>query len=112
MMVLNEKMIKMGFVLFLMFFLFWLPMTVLAQEAVYYTKTCIDSDTLLWTKFVTIEVAELNITRTINVTEPQRCNWGCQNNECMSPPWVMWGIIIVIIIAFVIIWYLFFKQGR
>lgn len=81
---------------------------VFAQEAaVYHRKWCIDDTTLRWIKYVTIHVAETNTTRTMNVTEDQICTYGCQNDECLQPPWIMWAIVFGIVIIMVILYLIF-----
>jgi hypothetical protein len=90
-------------------FLFLLPTLAQAQE----TKNfCSDDSTLTHLKTVGIGVNETGLTRTLNVVEEEHCPWGCQDDACSLPPYLMWGIIIGVIIIFAVIWFVFFKQGR
>jgi hypothetical protein len=68
---------------------------------------CADNTTLLKIREVQIAVQQTNKTRTFNVTESETCAWGCQNNECMQPPWIAYaiglGILIIMLIVYLVL---------
>jgi hypothetical protein len=67
---------------------------------------CSDNTTLTQIKQVTINVPERNVTRTINVTENVKCDWGCdpERNRCNDAPYIyiliIMGVIVISFVAF------------
>lgn len=83
----------------------------IATNDVYHRKYCVDNSTLRWIKNVSIVVPEESISHTLQVTEDQICNWGCQNDECMSSPWVAYGLGFVILVGIFIIYMIVRPRG-
>lgn len=83
----------------------------IATNDVYHRKYCVDNTTLRWIKNVTIVVPEESVFHTLQVTEDQICNWGCQNDECMSSPWIAYGIGFVILLVVFIIYLMVRPRG-
>jgi hypothetical protein len=61
-------------------------------------KYCSDNSTLMQIRDVTVNVPQTNRTRTLNVTETVHCDYGCRNNECVQPPWIIYAIVFGLII--------------
>jgi len=85
----------------------------MAQETQYTTTQYCDSNnvTLIHFKSVKWIVVERNITRTLNVTENETCQFGCNtiSNECVKPPWVSYAIVLAVVILGAIIYAIFFR---
>lgn len=50
--------------------------------------------------------------RQVNITDEERinCTYGCVNNSCVLPPYLIWLIIIIVIVLVMIIYYYFSKE--
>lgn len=98
----DTKMILLVLVLFGVVFLliFLSPANAQTQfETINYCNP--DNTTLIHVRQVRMDVAEISITRTINVTEPEHCYFGCdpERNACNYPTWVFIVIIIGALVA-------------
>ena len=83
----------------------------IATNDVYHRKYCYDNTTLRWIKNVSIVVPEENISHTLQVTEDQICNYGCQNDACMMSPWITWGIVFLVLIVIFILYLMVRPRG-
>ena len=75
---------------------------------------CQDNSTLIHFKHTTWSIYRADLTphyiiRDMNSTEPEFCTYGCMNNQCVSPPWIIYGLIFGLIILAIIIYALFFR---
>jgi hypothetical protein len=98
-------MMKKKIIAILLSVIIWIPYICLAES----TQYCSTNSTLTKIKEVTFHVYQKNITRTINVTEDVFCYWGCSDNDCLQPPWILWAIILGIVIFFALIYFAFFR---
>lgn len=91
-------------IFFIVYFLWIIPTFAQTYD------TCDSSNTtLVHHRMAKFDVAELNITRTINVTEQELCIAGCdpERNVCNYPNW----IYIIIIMVLIAVAFIGFKYG-
>ena len=88
-------------------FLILFSLTTVLGDNITTTQYCQDNSTLIHLKHVTIDITgthpNINRTRTFDVTEAETCTWGCRNDTCVSPPWIVYGIIFAVIIVAIFI---------
>lgn len=73
---------------------------------------CQDNQTVLHIREVTLKISPINITRFINITEPEKCWFGCVDNACVYPPWVSYAIVLGLVIFAAIVYLLFFRGEK
>lgn len=76
---------------------------------------CINNTTLIKISEVNIKVPELGVERTINSTENEICQYGCDmlNNKCFDSPAKNWFFLIIGIIGMILaIWIIWGFSGR
>jgi hypothetical protein len=100
----KEK-ILFAFAIFLLFSIF-VPRT-FAQSSF---QVCSDNSTLTHFRFIQIYVG--NSLTNFNVTENETCNNGCQQNACISPPYIVYGLIFGLLLVGGIIVTLFIRRDQ
>jgi len=68
------------------------------------TEYYCENDTLV--KNRTVDICEKGKCETVIGVERIKCDWGCSNNECRQPPYLMYGTIFALIIVASIIYIL------
>lgn len=67
---------------------------------------CSDSQTLMKVTIFTWDGTSHNL------TEPKNCPNGCLNDECQSPPYIIYGIIFALVLVASVIYAIFIRQGQ